>query len=96
MEAPYVINIPSMAPHAFMNVGDKPAKIVGIFPASNKWEYDILEAVVFPEENKEGTQQRRGPSNFDSPVEWLTYWHSPEARERRLRAYNTMEENKGN
>jgi quercetin dioxygenase-like cupin family protein len=36
MEAPYVINIPSMAPHAFMNVGDKPAIIVGIFPASTK------------------------------------------------------------
>ena len=96
MEAPYVINIPSMAPHAFMNVGNKPAKIVGIFPASNKWEYDVLEAAVFPEESKEGTQQRRSANTFDSPVAWLKYWHSPEARERRLRAYNTMEENKGN
>lgn len=47
VEAPYIINIPSMVPHAFINIDEKPVELLGIFPESNRWEYDILAAETF-------------------------------------------------
>ncbi len=42
VQAPYVINIPSMVPHAFMNLDKKDAELIAFFP-DNKWEFDIVE-----------------------------------------------------
>lgn len=47
VEAPYIMNIPSMVPHGFINVGSEPAKLVGIFPDTNHWEYDVLDVDFF-------------------------------------------------
>lgn len=85
VDAPYILNIPSMVPHAFMNVGDEPAKIVGIFPESQNWEYDILDANVFADSHEAGSEK---PSDSGlSPEEWLKAWHGQESRERRLKAH---------
>ena len=50
IEAPYIVNIPPMVPHAFKNIGDETANLVVIFPA-NVWEYDVLD--YFPFNNEE-------------------------------------------
>lgn len=42
VEGPYVINIPSMIPHAFMNLNPDAAEVVAFFP-DNRWEFDIVE-----------------------------------------------------
>lgn len=46
INAPYIINIPPMVPHAFKNIGDKTANLVVIFP-TNVWEYDVLDYFPF-------------------------------------------------
>jgi quercetin dioxygenase-like cupin family protein len=46
IEAPYIVNIPPMVPHAFKNVGEKTANLVVIFP-TNVWEYDVLDYFPF-------------------------------------------------
>jgi quercetin dioxygenase-like cupin family protein len=50
IEAPYIINIPPMVPHAFKNIGDKTANLVVIFP-TNVWEYDVLDFFPFTDSN---------------------------------------------
>ena len=42
VKAPYVINIPPMVPHAFMNLRKKPIEMVVFFP-KNEWEADFVE-----------------------------------------------------
>lgn len=42
VKAPYVINIPPMVPHAFMNLRKKPIEMVVFFPV-NDWEADFVE-----------------------------------------------------
>lgn len=42
VKAPYVINIPPMVPHAFMNLRKKPIEMVVFFP-NNEWEADFVE-----------------------------------------------------
>ena len=42
VKAPYVINIPPMVPHAFMNLRKKPIEMVVVFP-HNSWEADFVE-----------------------------------------------------
>ena len=51
IEAPYIVNIPPMVPHAFKNVGEKTANLVVIFP-TNVWEYDVLDYFPFKEEEE--------------------------------------------
>lgn len=50
IDAPYIINIPPMVPHAFKNIGEKTANLVVIFP-TNVWEYDVLDFFPFTEAN---------------------------------------------
>jgi quercetin dioxygenase-like cupin family protein len=47
---PYIVNIPPMVPHSFMNLSEELAELVVIFP-TNVWEYDILN--YFPFESEE-------------------------------------------
>jgi quercetin dioxygenase-like cupin family protein len=51
IEAPYIVNIPAMVPHAFKNIGEKTANLVVIFP-TNVWEYDVLDYFPFKEEQE--------------------------------------------
>lgn len=53
IEAPYIVNIPPMVPHAFKNIGEKTANLVVIFP-TNVWEYDVLDYFPF----EEGTETK--------------------------------------
>jgi quercetin dioxygenase-like cupin family protein len=53
--APYIVNIPPMVPHSFVNVGHGLAELVVIFP-TNVWEYDVLD--YFPFKDVEGAKQR--------------------------------------
>jgi quercetin dioxygenase-like cupin family protein len=46
IQAPYIVNIPPMTPHCFMNLGDEVAELVVIFP-TNVWEYDVLDYFPF-------------------------------------------------
>lgn len=46
MDGPYIINIPPMVPHSFMNLGNDVAELVVIFP-TNVWEYDVLDYFPF-------------------------------------------------
>lgn len=46
IQAPYIVNIPPMVPHCFMNLGDEVAELVVIFP-TNVWEYDVLNYFPF-------------------------------------------------
>lgn len=46
LEAPYIVNIPPMVPHSFMNLGEDLAELVVIFP-TNVWEYDVLNYFPF-------------------------------------------------
>lgn len=73
IKAPYIVHIPSMVPHAFMNVNDEPAELVGIFP-NNEWEYDILDADVFGDVPGPGEELDKDKKR----------WHSKERREKRL------------
>ena len=88
VEAPYIVNIPSMVPHAFMNVDDEPARLVGVFPESDSWEYDVLDAHVFADESLPDalTVESISESN-QTAEEWLRGWHSPESRKKRLDHY---------
>ncbi len=53
VKAPYIINIPSMVPHAFKNIGKKTANLVVIFP-TNIWKYDVVD--YFPFDKKENAK----------------------------------------
>jgi quercetin dioxygenase-like cupin family protein len=44
VKGPYIINIPPMVPHAFMNLKKKPIKLVVTFP-HNEWEADFVEHI---------------------------------------------------
>lgn len=52
IEAPYIVNIPPMIPHAFKNIGEKTANLVVIFP-TNVWEYDVLDYFPFKDEDEQ-------------------------------------------
>jgi len=101
VEAPYIINIPSMVPHAFMNISDEPAQLVGIFPESNHWEYDVLDADVFPESANAATDNTATHSyhskkhhkhhNHFSDHYYSDDWYSEGKRIRRMNAYRESE-----
>ena len=55
IQAPYIVNIPPMVPHAFKNIGDKTANLVVIFP-TNVWEYDVLNYFPFKGYDKKGNK----------------------------------------
>ena len=55
ISAPYIVNIPPMVPHSFVNIGDHLAELVVIFP-TNVWEYDVLD--YFPFKDLEGAKAR--------------------------------------
>ena len=55
LQAPYIVNIPPMVPHSFVNIGDSLAELVVIFP-TNVWEYDVLD--VFPFKDLEDAKRR--------------------------------------
>jgi quercetin dioxygenase-like cupin family protein len=55
IEAPYVVNIPPMVPHSFVNTGSSLAELVVIFP-TNVWEYDVLD--YFPFKDIEAAKKR--------------------------------------
>lgn len=59
IEGPYIINIPPMVPHSFMNLGDSLAELVVIFP-TNVWEYDVLDHFPFRDIDIEAV--RRAPT----------------------------------
>ena len=46
IQAPYMVNIPPMVPHAFKNIGEETANLVVIFP-TNVWQYDVLDYFPF-------------------------------------------------
>lgn len=46
ISGPYVVNIPPMVPHSFVNTGSSLAELVVIFP-TNVWEYDVLDHFPF-------------------------------------------------
>ena len=58
IEGPYIVNIPPMVPHSFMNLGDGLAELVVIFP-TNVWEYDVLD--YFPFQNVDVEAARQAP-----------------------------------
>lgn len=55
IKAPYIVNIPPMVPHSFVNIGDHLAELVVIFP-TNVWEYDVLD--YFPFKDIENAKAR--------------------------------------
>ena len=55
IRAPYIVNIPPMVPHSFVNIGSSLAELVVIFP-TNVWEYDVLD--VFPFKDLEAAKKR--------------------------------------
>jgi quercetin dioxygenase-like cupin family protein len=59
IEGPYILNIPPMVPHSFMNLGDGLAELVVIFP-TNVWEYDVLD--TFPFRNVDVEAMRQAPT----------------------------------
>lgn len=59
IEGPYIVNIPPMVPHSFMNLGDGLAELVVIFP-TNVWQYDVLD--TFPFRNMDMEAMRRAPT----------------------------------
>lgn len=59
IEGPYIVNIPPMVPHSFMNLGDGLAELVVIFP-TNVWEYDVLD--TFPFRNVDVEAMRQAPT----------------------------------
>jgi quercetin dioxygenase-like cupin family protein len=64
VEGPYIVNIPPMVPHSFMNLGDGLAELVVIFP-TNVWEYDVLD--YFPFQNVDVEAARRAPTRQTLP-----------------------------
>ncbi|MEQ8711624.1 MAG: cupin domain-containing protein, partial [Cyclobacteriaceae bacterium] len=56
IDAPYIVNIPPMMPHAFKNIDDETANLVVIFP-TNVWEYDVLN--YFPFDESDGSTASR-------------------------------------
>lgn len=59
IDGPYIVNIPPMVPHSFMNLGDGLAELVVIFP-TNVWEYDVLDN--FPFQDVDFEAARRAPT----------------------------------
>ena len=59
VEGPYIVNIPPMVPHSFMNLGNGLAELVVIFP-TNVWEYDVLD--TFPFQNIDVEAMRQAPT----------------------------------
>lgn len=59
IEGPYIVNIPPMVPHSFMNLGDGLAELVVVFP-TNVWEYDVLD--YFPFQGIDFEAMRRAPT----------------------------------
>lgn len=55
ISAPYIVNIPPMVPHSFVNTGNALAELVVIFP-TNVWEYDVLD--YFPFKDLEAAKKR--------------------------------------
>jgi quercetin dioxygenase-like cupin family protein len=55
ISAPYIVNIPPMVPHSFVNTGNALAELVVIFP-TNVWEYDVLD--YFPFKDIEAAKKR--------------------------------------
>jgi quercetin dioxygenase-like cupin family protein len=51
INGPYIVNIPPMVPHSFVNTGDRLAELVVIFP-TNVWEYDVLDYFPFKDLEK--------------------------------------------
>ena len=97
VKAPYIVNIPPMTPHAFMNVDPRPAKLIGIFPNSNHWEYDILDGDPFA--GHSDVAEQFAPMHADarertSHLTRLNNWYSPKARLKRLLAYEEKTGNK--
>ena len=64
IDGPYIVNIPPMVPHSFMNLGDGLAELVVIFP-TNVWAYDVLD--TFPFENVDVEAARRAPARQPLP-----------------------------
>ena len=64
IEGPYIVNIPPMVPHSFMNLGDGLAELVVIFP-TNVWEYDVLD--YFPFQNVDVDAARQAPTRQPLP-----------------------------
>jgi quercetin dioxygenase-like cupin family protein len=52
---PYIVNIPTMVPHSFVNTGRSLAELVVIFP-TNVWEYDVLD--YFPFKDLDAAKKR--------------------------------------
>ena len=52
---PYIVNIPPMVPHSFVNIGEGLAELVVIFP-TNVWEYDVLD--YFPFKDLDAAKKR--------------------------------------
>lgn len=55
IKGPYIVNIPPMTPHSFVNIGTSLAELVVIFP-TNVWEYDVLDH--FPFKDLEAAKKR--------------------------------------
>jgi quercetin dioxygenase-like cupin family protein len=55
IKGPYIVNIPPMVPHSFVNIGDSLAELVVIFP-TNVWEYDVLD--YFPFKDVDAAKKR--------------------------------------
>jgi quercetin dioxygenase-like cupin family protein len=55
IEGPYIVNIPPMVPHSFVNVGESLAELIVIFP-TNVWEYDVLD--YFPFKDVEAAKKK--------------------------------------
>ncbi|WP_188152168.1 cupin domain-containing protein [Teredinibacter waterburyi] len=83
VQAPYILNIPPMVPHGFINVGKETANIVGVFPEANHWEYDVFDYDIF----SDFFQSQSAQPMENDPVAWLQNWHSEENRQARLNAY---------
>lgn len=66
IEGPYIVNIPPMVPHSFMNLGDSLAELVVVFP-TNVWEYDVLD--YFPFQNVDVEAARRAPTRQPLPAD---------------------------
>jgi quercetin dioxygenase-like cupin family protein len=64
IEGPYIVNIPPMVPHSFMNLDDDLAELVVVFP-TNVWEYDVLD--YFPFRNLDVEAVRRAPVRQSLP-----------------------------
>jgi quercetin dioxygenase-like cupin family protein len=63
--APYIVNIPPMVPHSFVNIGQSLAELVVIFP-TNVWEYDVLD--YFPFKDLEAAKKRARKIEHPTPA----------------------------